>query len=174
MTVKISGTDGIDVAQLRAADGDPVALTISSAGVVEFPQSAFANKGPTFRAYRTADQTGILANTWTKILFTSVEFDTASAFDVVNSRFQPNIAGYYYVSGQCLVATAKLHTGLYKNGALHSHGGGSVGMVSSFNGLVYLNGSTDYLELYGNMNSGGNFICSYTTCSFSAVFVREP
>jgi len=37
MTVKISGTDGIDTAQLRAPDGDPVAMTIDNAGKVAFP-----------------------------------------------------------------------------------------------------------------------------------------
>ena len=41
MTVKISGTDGIDTAQLRAPDGDPVALTIANDGkvTVNVPQS---------------------------------------------------------------------------------------------------------------------------------------
>lgn len=37
MTTKISGTDGIDVAQLRAPDGDPVAITIGNDGKVAFP-----------------------------------------------------------------------------------------------------------------------------------------
>jgi len=38
MTVKIDGTNGIDTAQLRAPDGDPVAMTIDNAGKVAFPQ----------------------------------------------------------------------------------------------------------------------------------------
>ena len=37
MTVKIDGTNGIDTAQLRAPDGDPVAMTIDNAGKVAFP-----------------------------------------------------------------------------------------------------------------------------------------
>jgi hypothetical protein len=37
MTVKISGTDGIDTAQLRAPDGDPVAILIDALGKVAFP-----------------------------------------------------------------------------------------------------------------------------------------
>ena len=40
MTVKIDGTNGIDTAQLRAPDGDPVAMTIDNAGKVAFPQNA--------------------------------------------------------------------------------------------------------------------------------------
>ena len=43
MTVKIDGTNGIDTAQLRAPDGDPVAMTIDNAGKVAFPQGV---KGP--------------------------------------------------------------------------------------------------------------------------------
>jgi len=40
MTVKIDGTNGIDTAQLRPADGDPVAITIAADGKVAFPQNA--------------------------------------------------------------------------------------------------------------------------------------
>jgi hypothetical protein len=36
VSTKISGTDGIDTAQLRAPDGDPVAMTIDNAGKVNF------------------------------------------------------------------------------------------------------------------------------------------
>jgi len=39
MTTKISGDTGIDVAQLRPADGDPVAITIAADGKVTFPQN---------------------------------------------------------------------------------------------------------------------------------------
>jgi hypothetical protein len=38
MTVKIDGTNGIDTAQLRAPDGDPVAMTIGNDGKAAFPQ----------------------------------------------------------------------------------------------------------------------------------------
>jgi len=38
MTVKIDGTNGVDTAQLRPADGDPVAITIAADGKVAFPQ----------------------------------------------------------------------------------------------------------------------------------------
>ena len=37
MTVKIDGTNGIDTAQLRAPDGDPVAITIDVLGKLAFP-----------------------------------------------------------------------------------------------------------------------------------------
>jgi len=46
MTVKIDGTNGIDTAQLRAPDGDPVAMTIDALGKLAFPaqgQSLTAN-----------------------------------------------------------------------------------------------------------------------------------
>jgi hypothetical protein len=37
MTVKIDGTNGIDTAQIRAPDGDPVAMTVGNDGKVAFP-----------------------------------------------------------------------------------------------------------------------------------------
>ena len=43
MTVKIDGTNGIDVAQLRAPDGDPVAMTVGNDGKVAFPQGLNLN-----------------------------------------------------------------------------------------------------------------------------------
>lgn len=45
MTVKIDGTNGIDTAQLRAPDGDPVAVTIDNDGKVAFPQGFAAVAG---------------------------------------------------------------------------------------------------------------------------------
>jgi hypothetical protein len=47
MTTKISGDTGIDVAQLRPADGDPVAMMIDALGGVAFPAmgQSLANTG---------------------------------------------------------------------------------------------------------------------------------
>jgi hypothetical protein len=39
--VKIDGTNGIDVAQLRSPDGDPVAMTIDALGKLAFPTADF-------------------------------------------------------------------------------------------------------------------------------------
>lgn len=57
MTVKISGTDGVDTAQLRAPDGDPVAITIDNAGKVAFPQNV--------QTWQDVTASRVLGNTYT-------------------------------------------------------------------------------------------------------------
>jgi hypothetical protein len=85
-------------------------------------------------------------------------FDTNGYFDAVtNYRFTPLIAGYYQFTG-CAAPYATNNTSgssfIYKNGAAVAQSGGA---VTSINGsqyipvstVLYMNGSTDYVELYG-------------------------
>jgi hypothetical protein len=115
-----------------------------------------AGNGPAFSAYRSSDQTGISDAVFTKVQLNLENFDTASCFDnVTNYRFTPNVAGYYQINGT-LYITGSLAAGvsaIYKNGSLYCYGSfvvvGSSGTVSSVSSLVYLNGTSDYVELYG-------------------------
>ena len=60
MSTKISGDTGIDVAQLRPADGDPVAITIAADGKVAFPQNARSWKPKTIaNAVSYTNNTGL-------------------------------------------------------------------------------------------------------------------
>lgn len=108
---------------------------------------------PAFSAYRNADQTGISANTWTKIQYNAENFDTANCYDpTTNYRFTPNVAGYYQVSASGALSGASTYTyfAIYKNGASvivsPYSGAGGVGGVAV--GLISMNGTTDYLEGY--------------------------
>jgi hypothetical protein len=113
--------------------------------------------GPAFSAYRTGTQTGIADSTYTKVQLNTEVFDTASAFDnTTNYRFTPLVAGYYQFSA-AVVATgtnlAYTQAVLVKNGSAPGFTGGystpiSSEAGSSVSGLYYLNGSTDYVELY--------------------------
>jgi hypothetical protein len=108
--------------------------------------------GPAFSVYQNA-ATSLTSATFVKVAFQVKEYDTASAFDnTTNYRFQPTTPGYYMFVGAVLAAisTAQIIVSLYKNGAEYKRGiqiasGQTNGNVS---GLVYLNGSTDYVELY--------------------------
>lgn len=144
-----------------------------------------AGTGPAFRAYRNSDQTGVSSATLTKIQFNLESFDTANCYDsTTNYRFTPNVAGYYQVNfvaypiGTSASATAVI---LYKNGSQYQYGGyisGAVGnFISGGSALVYMNGSTDYLEVYGitTVSSGTVTFSSGGTDylqSFSAALVR--
>jgi hypothetical protein len=129
-----------------------------------------AGTGPAFSAYASVSQT-VTSTTETKIQLNVEEFDTASCFDnTTNYRFTPNVAGYYQINGilrgAATTALNLIFLSLYKNGAAYIRGseypyavaGGPAAQVS-ISALVYLNGTTDYLELYGRIDGTG-------TCTF--------
>lgn len=114
--------------------------------------------GPAFSAYQSVSQ-NISASTFTKIQLQTELFDTNSNFDsTTNYRFTPTVAGYYQINGTLnLNASAtRLIVSIFKNGTEYCRGfdvpsttlGGSVSQI------VYFNGSTDYVELYGYLLGG--------------------
>ena len=121
---------------------------------------------PAFSAYRSSAQT-IATNTSTKVQFNSETFDTANCFDsTTNYRFTPTVAGYYYISACC---TISFTTGgspyvsgyIYKNGSAYARNANSQPsnnnyLSGSVNALVYMNGTTDYVEFYLEQASTGN------------------
>jgi hypothetical protein len=115
--------------------------------------------GPTFQASFSGTQT-VTAATWTKVTVNSESWDTATCYDpTTNYRFTPNVAGYYMFSA-LLTTTAAVTTlisNIYKNGAVALYSsrtdatsGASVSLVT---GMLYMNGTTDYVELYGYTSS---------------------
>ena len=112
----------------------------------------------------------VVKNTPTKINFDTVEFDVTSAFDVVNHRYLPLVAGYYMVNCGCgLVAgTVETYTSIYKNGAEYRRSTTGDSANARLSTLVYLNGTTDYVE--GFILSKSNFSIDTSTVltSFSA------
>jgi len=107
---------------------------------------------PAFSAYANTT-TAISAGTRTKITFATEYFDTNSNFS--SSRFTPTVAGYYQINLSFQEANGTstiLQAELYKNGATYATGG-YTGTAATFymaavSVLVYMNGSTDYLEGY--------------------------
>jgi hypothetical protein len=108
-------------------------------------------KGPAFQAWLSANQT-LSTSAWQKVNFDTTEFDTTSDFDTVNYRYIPSVAGYYQINmaiGRSILNNAWL-AALYKNGSEYTRGeyaaNDSYGVTASM--LVYLNGTTDYIEAY--------------------------
>jgi hypothetical protein len=113
--------------------------------------------GPAFDA--TADGTQVVGSgTYTKILFTSETFDTNNNF--ASSRFTPTVAGYYQIN-TCWSAstTGETVVAIYKNGSLFRYLF-DLTMTNLYTQssslLMYLNGSTDYIEVYAYQSSGSN------------------
>jgi protoporphyrinogen oxidase len=120
---------------------------------------------PAFIAYGNADQ-AISDSTATKIQYNIEVYDTANCYDTSNYRFTPNVAGYYWVhaffeyQGQSPAGNTLYSAWIYKNGSQWKRaqfqaalGGNWKAEVQS---LMYMNGSTDYIEIYTYQNFGSS------------------
>lgn len=184
MTVVINGTTGI------TTPGETNTGTLSVTGIITASQGVGGT--PAFSAYFSGTQS-VSSNTITKVTVNTEVFDTASCFNNTGSTvggipayaFLPNVAGYYQVNfaveGSGVASTIQAINAIpYKNnsiinGITYSYGayvyptavsgGSSTGTI-----LVYMNGSTDFLELYGKViGTTTIFGAGY----FSAFFVRS-
>ena len=162
------------------------ALTIDTAQNVAFAKgfTVGATAAPAFSAYLGGNQS-VSSGAFTKVNINTETFDTASCFDsTTNYRFTPNIAGYYQVNAVVRFSGTNLtesNPAIYKNGAAVSFGpyavvtGQSV-LTSIATVLVYMNGTTDYLELYAYVVGTSpvfSFINAANTALFSASMVRS-
>lgn len=154
---------------ITSIGGLTTALTVAQGGTG-------VTSHPCFSAYQTAVQT-LTAGTWTKVVLNVKEFDTASAFDnVTNYRFQPTVAGYYTITGGVgFNAVGSSVAVLYKNGALYKSGGyaGANGTNQSSNvaSVVYMNGSTDYIELFVYSTAGLSLLNSLAQTFLNGCFL---
>ena len=149
-------------------------LTVDGSGNIT-PSNNLYPKVPAFRVYRNGNQT-ISANTWTKVIYDTESLDNTSSYDhATNYRFTPQVEGWYYFSyGISSNGSTSSYVALYKNGSNVQSGDGSSSGATIFgrtgSGLVYLNGSTDYVEVYVNQ-SNTTVVCSTTNSYFTGFLV---
>jgi hypothetical protein len=147
-----------------------------------------AGNGPAFSAWTSGGQI-ISSGVAAKMAFNTEFFDTNSNFNNTSSTvdstpayaFLPTVAGYYHIS------TAITNTGsavgilavlLYKNGAQYLNtqvGNNTQGIGVPMSMLVYLNGTTDYVEIWVYQTTGGNVttLSGRSDCyQFSGALVR--
>jgi hypothetical protein len=137
---------------------------------------------PAFSAYTSANNTTFTASAFTKVTLDLEEFDTNSNF--ASSRFTPTVAGYYQVNGAISFSTSTglMFTSIYKNGTRYKDGvwllaSATTQSLSVVSSVIYCNGSTDYIELYGyngnassvTNNNGGQTYSTY----LNGVLVRS-
>lgn len=128
---------------------------------------------------------GSITSAATKLQFGIKEFDPFAWFDTTNYRFQPKVAGFYLITGMFRASESEAGTTvqylfLYKNGAnyktlaqINSPSDASNTSVEG-SALVYLNGGSDYVELWAQQTwtSGGIAMATTTTLSrFEAILV---
>jgi hypothetical protein len=143
--------------------------------------STLAINGPAFSAYQSSAQSFANA-TIVKVQYQTEEFDTASAFDsTTNYRFTPLISGYYQINAS--IAWSGTTAGyalayIYKNGASYKAGnlgtGNAAGQLCIVSSIVFLNGSTDYIEIYAQQGFGSsqNSIATSNTVYVNGCMVR--
>jgi len=175
ITIAAPAVSGTNTITLPANTG--TAITTASTAVVTqaMLSTNVASNGPAFSAYLANTQT-VSASTTTKVNFDTKLFDTNSNF--ASSRFTPTIAGYYQVNASIqFLGTTNSSIFIYKTGSNYQqgvytgvNGGNPVLTISS---LVYCNGSTDYIEIYGNNASGTSFNGNILITWFNGFLARS-
>jgi hypothetical protein len=114
---------------------------------------------PAFSVYCNTNPS-VTSGVFTKVPLQVENFDTASAFNNTASTvgtapaysFNPQIAGYYQISAVISAnsANTRFLTNIYKNGSRAFVLGDAPTGFNTLGGstLIYMNGSTDYIELY--------------------------
>lgn len=169
MSLILNGTTGVSKVQ----DGSIVQADLAS-GV--------AGTGPAFSAYRSGANQSITSSVITKIQFNTEEFDTNNCYDTSNYRFTPNVAGYYLITLSTFwdtISSATYYSSLiYKNGNSSKVSQFLSGSITSQNqclvtAIIYLNGSSDYIEGYAYHNGTGTIASSQSFSFFQASLVRS-
>jgi hypothetical protein len=172
---------------INASTSAGLVMTSDLSGNLQFQNNGvnlpMGGVAPAFSAYANASQT-INNVSATKIQFNTKEFDTNNNFDnVTNYRFTPTVAGYYQVTSQVNYVAGLISNAIiwiYKNGSAFKRGNRSYSGGTTFAGinissLVYMNGSTDYIEIYTYQDSGsslGTEVVGANNNYFQACLVR--
>ena len=177
--IPIGNATNYVAATLTAGSG--VSITNAS-GAITIANTQAA--GPAFSAYSSNAQS-INSGATAKIQLNNKVFDTATAFDATtNYRFTPQVAGYYQINGQVALnggGVGQARASIFKNGTGYAEGNSVpnntiTGAEPSVATIVYLNGSTDYVELYCYLYTGAGALTLQNSSAvnyFSGAMVRS-
>tara|TARA_B100000214_G_scaffold370674_1_gene345723 strand:+ start:544 stop:1134 length:591 start_codon:yes stop_codon:yes gene_type:complete len=149
------------------ASGDtitiPAGATITNSGTATGFGGAMT---PAFAA--TQANTGFSASADSKLAFATEIFDTDGCYDnSTNYRFLPTTAGKYFVFANIAFdsdsAYARHQIKIYKNGSHHARSQlkltgnyfANSDTTANIHYVVDMNGSSDYLEIYGFLDQNG-------------------
>ena len=178
LSPNVSGTGTFTIASPNSNTDRTLTLPDASGTILTTATAGVPVNGPAFSAYQSSAQT-LGSATLTKLQYQTEEFDTGNCFDsTTNYRFTPAVAGYYQVSAyfEVGVSPTGMFLALYKNGAAVKRGtniNSSFAFGVSLSALVYLNGSTDYIEMYGFLGAGQLLAASASQNYFQAFLARS-
>ena len=139
--------------------------------------ATLAINGPAFSAYNGSNIT-CTTGTSTKIIFDTERFDTANCYNSSTGRFTPTVPGYYQFNAAVYSGDAPgtSFIKIQKNGSDYTRGAQVAGANYQFtlSVMMYLNGTTDYVECYFDNNKGSTItINNYSfTNNFDGCLVR--
>ena len=165
----ITTLNNMTLGNVTVSSGNVVAGIASSTITQSMLAAGVAGNGPAFSAYRSTSDQSVTTTTWTALSAQTKEFDTATAYNNTGSTttlngisvpaysFAPNVAGYYQVNGEInatCTAGSQMNIAVYKNGSEFKRGFAIIGgafsqYCSPVSALIYMNGTSDYVTLYG-------------------------
>ena len=152
----VAGTGADTFAKLTVGANDTILTADSTTATgLKWAAAAGGGGGPSFAVYGSAAQNGIANQTFTKVALNTEVWDTDSCYDTTLYRFTPNKSGYYQIN-TCVERTVSGGSvfaiiSLYKNGTSFNRinvTDQAVNMQANSGTLVYLNGTTDYIEWF--------------------------
>jgi hypothetical protein len=141
--------------------GDTITLP-STATLTNFPDNT-----PAFNVKLSGNQ-DVSDGVGTVVAFNSAQVDTDSAFNTSTYRFIPQTAGKYFISFTMFALSANAGNGnLYSMTAhIRKNGSNQTEVVQDYNNsfirqgvattttIIDMNGSTDYIDFFGDVNVG--------------------
>lgn len=188
VTITAPAVAGSGTLTAPAVTGNIITSADSGTVTQAMMASNVAGNGPAFSAYITnggADQ-GITSSTFTKAKFDTLQNETTSSgFDTSNNWFKPTVAGWYqlnavvYTGGTSATfslfafykgTTSSLSLDLQSQQVLTATSQ-TPGLSGSH--LLYMNGTTDVVAIYGYSNGSSAYLKYGSALSrFTGVLVR--
>jgi hypothetical protein len=153
ITLTPTGVAGTNTLTLPARTGNIITSADSGTVTQTMLSTNVVGNGPAFSAANNTNQS-ITTGVATKVTLSVEEFDTNNNFS--SSRFTPTVAGYYNITGYTYASATSQTYGyvmIYRNGSIYQGGifftpfGASIS-TSVASVVMYLNGSSDFVELY--------------------------
>lgn len=96
---------------------DAIANTRFVTSAVAAAIGGHANLSDSFSSSLIANQTGVPANTWTKVQFATTTFNVNSKYDTVNMRWTPQVGPVQLEAQLVVQTTGTIGVAIYKNGS---------------------------------------------------------
>jgi len=188
----------LKVTTISDPDNDNTAISVDSSGNLTVPQNltvsgTLSGDGSSLTGitmptvgYGAFQATfGTMTATWntnTKITFNSELYDYDNLYDPSNARYQPDVAGLYFINSFVQFTTPYngwVALKLYKNGSrvkdIITESPNTANYPSAqFSSFIPMNGTTDYLEMYIYQDMGTDItLYGSDWGNFGGYLVRE-